>query len=677
MNTVWTLNALIVTVLAGILLIAIFARSRRICGLIGVVTVGVITGIISYISYRVFTVGPLTLPEPIFSIPALGADFSIGVDYLSAVFLLLIGGLSFLGTLYSYRYMDHYATQSLARFYHCLILFIVGMIGVVCLTDLFFFFVSWEFMTLSSYFLVTYEKEDPVNLRAGFKYFLMTHIGTAAMFIGALILQTEVGSFAFSRLGESMAGMMGTSPVKLSIILGLFLLGFGTKAGMFPVGTWLPDAHPAAPSGVSAMLSGVMIKMGIYGIFRFFFFLLPPSSYSVAFGIVIGALGAISIFMGTISALLQHDSKRLLAFHSIGQIGYILLGLGTGLVFLRGYPALAITATLGGMLHVFNHALFKGLLFLNAGSILYKTGTRDLNKLGGLYFSMPLTAWTTLIASFSIAGLPPFNGFISKWLIYETTILGGVQNPLFILFGLIAIFISTVTLASFIKFFTTAFSGEMDKTLANNLLPGIDVPFSMQLPQVILAFSCLFFGIFPWIPLKMMYWSLTGSAFGSHLPALNDIFGSSILGLTVSPGWPLVGSWLPIPGVILMSGCFLLAFWISRMARPVRRTVPLWTCGEVFEPKEIRFPAENYYVPLVSRFEGLIYPESPLDRIKSPQKIYRGLDLDEVLYYPTADLVVRFFQKFRKSHVGTPQVYLLYQVIGILILVAAMLIWLF
>jgi len=671
------LNALILTVLSGIILIALFARSRRICGLIGVTTVGVITGIIFYVAYRVLTLGPQTLPEPLFSITSLGADFSVSVDYLSAFFLLLIGGISFLATLYSYRYMEHYATQSLARFYHCLIFFVVGMIGVVCLTDWFFFFVSWEFMTLSSYFLVTYEKEDPVNLRAGLKYFIMTHIGTAAMFIGAIILQVEVGSFSFSRLGEAMGGMMDTSPVKLYIILALFLLGFGTKAGMFPVGTWLPDAHPAAPSGVSAMLSGVMIKMGIYGIVRFFFFLLPLSTYSWVFGIVIGALGAVSIFMGTISALLQHDSKRLLAFHSIGQIGYILLGIGTGLVFLKTNPSLSIIATLGGIFHLFNHALFKGLLFLNAGSILYKTGTRDLNNLGGLYFAMPLTAWTTLMASFSIAGIPPFNGFISKWLIYQATILGGVQIPVFILFGMVAVFISSVTLASLLKFFSSAFGGEMDKTLAKSLPPGVDVPFSMQLPQIILALSCLLFGLFPWIPIKMIYPSLIGSVYGTGFPTLTDTFGNSILGLTPHLAGTIIGAWLPILGLFLLTGCFLLAYWISRIGKPVKRAVPLWTCGEIYETEEVRLRAENYYVPLVSHFEGLVYPEPPSAKIKRPHKIYKGLDLDEVLYYPSVDLVLRFFQKFRHTHVGTPQVYLLYQMVGILILVVAILIWLF
>lgn len=675
MNKVYIINLLLATVIISVILIAVGARSRRFCGTIGVLSVAIITGILFYVAYRVFTLGPQTLPEPLFTIPSLGAKLSISVDYLSALFLVLIGLVSFLGTLYSYRYMEIYPTQSLARFYHCLILFISGMIGVVSVSDMFFFFVFWEFMTLTSYFLVIYEKEDPVVLRAGLKYFIMTHIGTAAMFIGAILLQTEVDSFAFSRLREALAMMVVSSPIRLSFILTLFLLGFGTKAGMYPLGTWLPDAHPAAPSGVSSMLSGVMIKMGIYGFIRFFFFLLPFSTHSLAWGIVIAAFGAFSLFMGTIFALLQHDSKRLLAFHSIGQIGYILLGIGTGLAFIKINPALSAVATMAGIYHLVNHAIFKGLLFLNAGSILYKTGTRDLNKLGGLYSHMPVTAWVTLIASFSIAGMPPFNGFISKWLIYQTTIIGGIRIPVFILFGLVAIFISSVTLASFIKFFSTSFGGSISKKLEMSLRPGFDVPFSMRLSQNILAVLCLLLGLFPWIPLKIIRTGLIGSEYGVTPPQLADIFGTSTFGLSPIIGGVQSGVWLPITGLLVFGGCLLLAFLLSRVGKPGIRTVPLWNCGEVYETDEIRYRAESFYLPLVSKFEHLVYPELPTVHLTRPDRIYKGLDFDRIFYYPLVDFVMRFSQKFRRTHVGIPQAYLLFQVIGIIVLVAIML-WL-
>ena len=666
----------IATVFFGVVLTALSARSRQLCSAIGVLTVAVITGILFFVAYRVFTIGPQSLPEPIFAIPSLGASLSISVDHLGALFFILIGLISFLGTLYSYRYMEIYPRQSLARFYHCLILFIAGMIGVVSVTDMFFFFAFWEFMTLSSYFLVIYDTEDPVSLRAGFKYFIMTHIGTVAMFIGAILLQTQVGSFAFSRLREAMAGMIETHPVQLSFILALFLLGFGTKAGMYPVGTWLPDAHPAAPSGISAILSGVMIKMGVYGFLRLFFFLLPFSNLSMAYGIIIAAFGTLSLFMGTISALMQHDTKRLLAFHSIGQIGYILLGIGTGLAFLQTNPVLSAVATMAGIYHVLNHAAFKGLLFLNAGSILYKTGTRDLNQLGGLYSVMPATAWVTLIASLSIAGMPPFNGFVSKWLIYQVTIIGGVQSPVFIFFGLLAIFISSVTLASFVKFFSCSFGGKMGKKLEARLRPGFEVPFSMRFSQNVLALLCLLLGVFPWVPIHFILKSLTGSEYGAALPQSMDAFGRSSLGLNVVMGGVEgSGVWLPIVGVLVFGMCLFLAFTISRLGKAGTRNVPLWTCGEVYEPDEVRYRAGSFYLPFVSRFEHMVSLGLPSIHLRRPERIYRGLDFDQLIYYPFVDWFIRLSQNFRRTHLGIPQAYMLFQVVGI-VLVGVAIFWL-
>ncbi|MCX5866241.1 MAG: proton-conducting transporter membrane subunit [Proteobacteria bacterium] len=669
------INIFIATVVLGTLLTALTARSRKLSGAIGVLSVTIITAILLYVAYRVFTLGPRTLMHPLMSLPTIGAQLSISVDHLSAIFLVLIGLVSFFGTLYSYRYMDIYPHQSLVRFYPFLILFIAGMIGVVVVTDMFFFYVFWEFMTLTSYFLVVYEKEDQDILQAGLKYFVMTHVGTAAMLIGTILLQAEVGSFAFLRLRDAMAVMIVGSPIKLSVILALFLLGFGTKAGMFPVGTWLPDAHPAAPSGVSAMLSGVMIKMGIYGFLRLFFFLLPVSNQTFGFGVVIAAFGTISLFMGTISALVQHDSKRLLAFHSIGQIGYILLGLGTGLAFLKINPVLSAIATMAAIYHVINHSMFKSLLFLNAGSIFYKTGTRDLNRLGGLYSVMPATAWMTLVASFSIAGIPPFNGFISKWLIYQTTIIGGIKLPVFIFFGLVAIFISSVTLASFLKFFSTSFGGSLGKKLASQLRPGIDVPFSMRLSQYALALFCLLLGLFPWVPLRLMYPVFGESLFGTTLPPLQQIFGNSRFGLVPVLGGGESGAWFPVTGFLVLTGCLLVALIISRLGRAGSRTVPVWSCGEVYETDEIRYRAGSFYIPLVAYFERLVYPELATHKIQRPGRAYKGLDFDKVFYYPFVDFLLLFSQKFRRTHVGIPQAYLLYQVIGIAALVAIM-IWL-
>ena len=207
----------------------------------------------------------------------------------------------------------------------------------------------------------------------------------------------------------------------------MVFVGFGTKAAIFPLGDWLPDAHPAAPSPISCLLSGVMIKLGVYGLLRIFFWMAPSSHTYTVWGGVIALFGAVSLFVGTMEALAQHDSKRLLAFHSMGQMGYIFLGIGIGIAFLRISPALSAAGFIGGLYHLVNHACFKGLLFLNAGSALIRGGTREIDRLGGLAKYMPLTAATAIIASFAIAGVPPLNGFGSKWLIYQASLFSGLQ----------------------------------------------------------------------------------------------------------------------------------------------------------------------------------------------------------------------------------------------------------
>ena len=234
-------------------------------------------------------------------------------------------------------------------------------------------------------------------------------------------------------MSANLPALLNAHPGITMLAFALFLVGFGIKMGMWPFGqVWLPDAHPAAPSPVSAMLSGVMIKTGVYGLMRYFLWLVPPAGWTLfplaEWGMVIAFLGTITLFTGTMQALRQEQSKRLLAFHSIGQIGYILLGLGVCMALLPGgdhrLVTLAAIGLFGALYHVMNHGVFKGLLFLNAGSILYATGTQDLNKLGGLMKFMPLTAVTALVASFSISGVPLFNGFVSKWSIYVAAVQG-------------------------------------------------------------------------------------------------------------------------------------------------------------------------------------------------------------------------------------------------------------
>ncbi|HID08514.1 MAG TPA: oxidoreductase, partial [Armatimonadetes bacterium] len=336
----------------------------------------------------------------------------------------------------------------------------------------------------------------------------------------------------------------------------------------------------AAPTAASALFAGTMGKLGVYGIVRVFAELLPITRFSTSWGQTIAILGTISIFIGTVTALVQSDSKRLLSFHMIGQVGYMLLGVGTGICFLRISPALATVGLMAGLFHVVNNAYYKSLLFLNAGAVLYRTGTRDLNRVGGLGTIMPLTTAMAIIASLSIAGVPPFSGFSSKWMIFSSSIIGGMQIPLpFIVLAIIAVFISAVTLASFLKFLGTAFLGRLHVEGKPDV-EHADVPITMRIPQVIIAIFCILFGIWPALPAYILHLAVSGVLPADYSPALKQIAGTALIGIHLNLGEGVVSIWNPalvVTGLVL---CCLIPYLIYRIAGAPVRSVAMWLCGE-------------------------------------------------------------------------------------------------
>lgn len=603
---------------------------------------------------------PIVLWEP----KVINAALSVRVDVLGAFFLLVIGLVAVPATWFSMAYTRKMG-EATNGFFPLFLLFILGMAGVVVVDDFFFFFVPWEFMALSSYGLVIFHKERQENLDAGFKYFFLTHLGTAALFFGVtLLVLSGGGSFQFSAIARSLPDLLNGQPALTHGALLLILLGFLVKAGGFPFGMWwLPDAHPAAPSPVSALLSGVMIKLGLYGILRVFFGLLPPGPWNVAWGLILALFGTFSLFFGTLSALIQHDSKRLLAYHSIGQVGYMLLGFGIGLAYIETNPAIAALGLIGGLFHLLNHACFKGLLFLNAGSFEYTTGERDLNLLGGLGKLLPLTAVTTVVASMSIAGLPPFNGFASKWILYHASLWGtGDAGLVFIFCGLAALFISAVTLASFLKFMGATLWGPpsplvlKSKAEAEGLWLGSG--------QLFLALLCLVLGLLPQAGVWLCYQAAAGLAPQASWPAFTGLFGESSVTLAIVDQGALVGLWSPVIASLLLAACFLLALGIRRLAKAPMRAVAPWSCGSRVESEQLRFKAAHYYTPFKS-FVHLLMPEwKPAWRPKRWPIVTQVLDLDAWLYRPFVQGLLRLFSWVARSHVGISQVYALWLVIG-------------
>jgi hydrogenase-4 component B len=489
--------------------------------------------------------GPLVLWRP----ALVGASVSVRVDALSAFFLLLISGLSIAAAWFAVGYTRRMA--DIGGFYPALLLFVFGMAGVVVIDDFFFFFVPWEFMALSSYLLVVFHREKAENLSAGFRYFFVTHAGTLALIFGITMLVRAGGSsFGFEDIARAMPALLATRPVLAHAGLLLILLGFLVKAGCFPFGMWwLPAAHPAAPAPVSALLSGAMIKLGLYGILRVFFQILPVGPWSLGWGMVVAAFGTLSLLVGTLTALTQNDSKRLLAYSSIGQVGYMLLGFGLALGLATSDPPLAAIALVGGLFHVLNHACFKGLLFLNAGTFELTTGERDLNRLGGLGRVVPVTSACAIVASVSIAGLPPLNGFSSKWLLYHASVWGS-QGPrvAFLFFGITALLVSAVTLAVVLKFLGATVWGAMSPA-ARRAVPPAEMPW-LGASQLALAALCVGLGLFPMAGAWLCYLAAAALAPAAGAPSFASIFGDGRFAMALhdrasEPGrrWPWRASW--------------------------------------------------------------------------------------------------------------------------------------
>ncbi|MDP2173025.1 MAG: proton-conducting transporter membrane subunit [Candidatus Cloacimonadaceae bacterium] len=396
-------------------------------------------------------------------------------DGLTNILLLIISLVGLLVALYSLSYTKQYSGEE--KFYALFSLMLAGMYGVVLAGDIFNLYVFLEIASIASYALVAFgiEKEQ---LEATFKYQVLGGVSS-------LIILTAIGFIYWTTGTLNLADIATQLPDASSfqIFVSVLLIGgFGLKAALVPFHSWLPDAHSSAPSPISAMLSGVLIKaVGIYVIIRLFFSVFQMN-YEIA--MTITALGTLSMIVGVFLAVGQWDFKRLLAYHSISQMGYVVLGIGIGMLVLAtgGKEKVAILAITGGLFHLLNHSIFKALLFLNAGSVEYRTGTRNLRKLGGLASKMPITSGSTFVASMAISGIPPFNGFFSKVVIIFAAIQAGYYWLAFS-----AVVVSIITLASFTKVLKYAFYGELPAKYENTK----ESPFSMSLSMTLLALLCL------------------------------------------------------------------------------------------------------------------------------------------------------------------------------------------
>ncbi len=576
--------------------------------------------------------------------------FSLKIDAVSAFFLVPIFAISAIAALYSFQYMhDKERSADTANNYFFYSLLILSMALVVCANNLITFALTWELMSISSFFLVIYDVHKKSVRNAGYLYFIFTQAGALFIFAGFGFLYSHTGSFAF----DTLASIPDSAKLIAFILI---LIGCGSKAGIMPLHIWLPYAHPAAPSHVSAVMSGVMIKIGIYGIVRFYLLLAPTS---VLFGQIVITLGIITGILGVVYAIGKQDMKKILAYSSVENIGIILLGLGIGMLgTATGNTTMAAFGFAGGLLHMLNHSIFKSLLFMGAGAVIHQAKTGDSNQLGGLMKKMPVTGGTFLIGSISISGLPPFNGFISEVLIYYGAFQGlSLHGASFLLSTLTIISLAVIgglAAGCFTKTVGVVFLGEPRTQSAANASEAGSL---MIVSQLILAALCLLLGIWP-----------------DHFIQAAFLASQAI---------PLIADFETIQFMPLMtniartSALFLLLFIIVAIIRKLLYVgkeitrAGTWGCGFTQPSVRMQYTGTSYADTMVNFFRPFVQLQKKYSGI---HKIFPGKTTYSSFVHDTSEIGLNFFivrpilfilAKLRWIQHGNIQLYIGYIVLAI------------
>jgi len=531
-------------------------------------------------------------------------NISFHIDLLSSFFIFVISLLALFCSIYGIGYIRHYYKKYdigvLGFFYN---LFIGSLFLVVTSSNALFFLIFWEIMSIASYFLVVYDSNDESNVKAGLLYLVMTYIGTSFIILSFLLLYKYIGSFDFLVIKDSIA--LVPAVIKNIVFISAFI-GFGLKAGIIPLHIWLPAAHPAAPSHVSALMSGVMIKTGIYMMIRLFLDILQP--IPLWWGLVVLVVGSISALLGVLYALTEHDIKRLLAYHSIENIGIILLGLGSALTFYSlNLSALALLGLVAALFHTINHAIFKALLFLSAGSVINETHTRNMEEYGGLIKYMPQTALFFLVGSIAISALPPFNGFFSEWLTYQALFQGIAQMHfwtqwIFILAAGSLAFTGGLALACFVKAFGATF---LARPRSKEVTHAKESALSMRLGMGSLAVLALLFGVFSGYIISLLKTIGQGLSVFKDSASAVDVSSAQII--NVSNGFSVISGFGIFTLLVVIT--FLVIFIFKKIINNKQKECisNTWDCDTDLSPRA-EITATGFSRSIVQIFSGLLKP---------------------------------------------------------------------
>jgi hydrogenase-4 component B len=574
-----------------------------------------------------------------------GEALHLRLDGLSAFFLILLSVLGGAGTLYSSEYWTdkaHPASAPAGRAWWNGLLLNMGFV-LLCANGL-HFLITWEFFTVCGYFLITQERQRRQARAAGWLYFAASHVAALCLLAFFVLLKARTGGWEIGPLRDHP---------ELAPLFWLALVGFGIKAGIFPLHIWLPSAHANAPSHVSAIMSGMVIKMGVYGLVRFTGWLPVPD----AAGWVVAALGVVSAVLGVAFALGQHDLKRLLAYHSVENIGIILIGLGFAMIAVaHGNAAWGTLALAGALLHVWNHGLFKALLFLGAGSVLHATGTREMSRLGGLWRALPWTASLFALGATAIAGLPPLNGFVSEWLVYlglfDAVSAHGPASFAAMLAAVALGLTGALALACFVKVCGVVFLGLPRSRVAEHVH---ECGWRMRLPMLALGSACVAIGLAP-----ILFWPALATAAAAWQPALANA-------LPPAPLVTLGAFQLALAALAILAAIFL---W-RRVQRNGVSRAGTWDCGYAAPTPRMQYTAGSFAGIITGWFDWILRPQRHTQLPKGNFPTHADFEehtpetVLESVIEPAGSLVLRVSTAVRRLQHGRVQSYIFYLLLGL------------
>lgn len=604
------------------------------------------------------------------------------IDGVAAFFLLLIGIVSLSVSIYSLGYIKEYIeNKHVTVFGFFFNTFILSMILLVSSNDVFTFIVFWELMSITSFFLVIYKHENDSNLKSGIVYLIMTNMGTALILASLLLLSSQTGNFSFESFRLSSDSFSGSLK---NVIFILAFIGFGTKAGIVPLHIWLPYAHPSAPSNVSALMSAIMIKTAVYGLIRIIYDFsgvgsgATDNSEFVWWGLLFVTIGSISSVVGVLYSVIEKDIKRALAYSSIENIGIIFIGLGLSVVFLSfNLVYLSAFAMLAAMYHLLNHAIFKSLLFMGAGAIIFRTHTANMERLGGLVKKMPWTALFFLIGVLSISGLPFFNGFVGEYLLMLSLISSYHIHDIIITISIglaSSVFALTlgIVLAAFVKIFGISF---LSKPRSEIIYKIKEVPRTMIAGMGIVAFVCIILGLIPSIGI-----GLINHAFNFQLPLNQTLFsfGSNLSQAGMNNNISELS--LPVVLVIFASILFAAAGFIYGVGgRTKQRIFETWSCGFGNLNERMQYTPSSLSQPILHVFRNFYKPTLTIQSIpfnssnpylKKSVKIQISEKniIEEFMYKPIINTLFKAHEGIKKFQKGKVNLYLLNILVTIILL---------